>query len=69
MLHEGQQTISMQSNIGGQKYVLRFQALMAAITNMTALWDISPCSLLEVDRSVGYGYYFHHQPEVRQSPP
>jgi hypothetical protein len=47
----------------GTDWVLkyRFQVLTVASMKMTAFWDIVPCSLIEVYRSFGREYCFHHQ--------
>jgi hypothetical protein len=40
---------------------MRFEVLTKASMNMTALWDIAPCSLIEVDRRFRGSNCLHHQ--------
>jgi hypothetical protein len=42
-------------------FKVRFQVLMAASLKITALWNIAPCSLIEVDR------YSTHHPDAGSS--
>jgi hypothetical protein len=39
---------------------MRFQVLTAASMKSTVLWDIAPCSLVEVDRRFWGAYCLHH---------
>jgi hypothetical protein len=41
--------------------MVRFQVLAAASMKMMAVWDIAPCTLVEVDRCFRDAYYLHHQ--------
>jgi hypothetical protein len=46
----------------------RFQVLTAASINITAFWDIAPCSFVNVDRRFRGAYCLHHQgPDDRDS--
>jgi hypothetical protein len=42
------------------KLLVRFQLLTAASMKMTVFWDISPYSLVEVDRRFRDVYCLHH---------
>jgi hypothetical protein len=43
------------------KHTVIFQVISAASMQMTAFWNIPPCSLVEVDRRFGGAYCLHHQ--------
>jgi hypothetical protein len=38
-----------------------FQFVTAAIMNITAIWDVAPCILIEADRNFRGRYCLHHQ--------
>jgi hypothetical protein len=40
---------------------VRFQVLTATSIKMAVLWDVPPCSLLEIDRRLRGVYYLHNQ--------
>jgi hypothetical protein len=40
---------------------MRLQVPTASSVKMTAVWDIAPCSLVEVDRRFGSAYCLHHK--------
>jgi hypothetical protein len=40
---------------------VRFQVLTAASMKMSVFWDVPPCSLQGIDRSLRGSYCFHHQ--------
>jgi hypothetical protein len=48
-----------------QVYSVRLQVLTATGMKITAFWDITPCSLVEVDRRFR-GVYCHHQPDTHR---
>jgi hypothetical protein len=43
--------------------MVKLQVLTAASMKMTVLWDVVPCSLVEVYRRFGGAYCLHHQGE------
>jgi hypothetical protein len=43
-----------------RKFHVRFQVLTATNVKMAVFWDVSPCSLVDIDRRLG-GACLHHQ--------
>jgi hypothetical protein len=54
-------TYSLIFRVDTKLYSVRFQVLTAAGMKMIALWDVAPCSLVEVDRCSRGAYCLHHQ--------
>jgi hypothetical protein len=40
---------------------MRFHVLLAMSRKMTIFWDVTPCSVVEVDQRFGSSYCLHHQ--------
>jgi hypothetical protein len=45
---------------------MRFQVLTATNIKMTAVWDATPCSLVETDRYFRCDYHLHYQGDTHR---
>jgi hypothetical protein len=54
------------NSVGVRMNYVRFQVLPAASMNLTDVWDVAPCSLVEVDRRFRGAYCLEHQDDEKR---
>jgi hypothetical protein len=47
-------------------YIVGFEVLTAVVMKSFIFWDVTPCSLLKVDRRFGGTFRFHLQGRIRE---